>query len=157
MITGAGPAADRLLDLAVCLQQAESVGAMEVAFEMTMEWVTHRYSFGRPLGSYQEIKHRMADLVTWLEAGHAISDAAIVALDGGERNADELVSAAAAFTGHYGGELLQDCVQIHGGIGVTFEHDLHLFLRRVTVNRATYGTPREHRQHLGRLVTKLAS
>ena len=51
------------------------------------------------------------------------------------------MSAAKAYIGQYGTELLQDCVQMHGGIGVTFEHDLHLFLRRHTVDRALYGTP----------------
>jgi alkylation response protein AidB-like acyl-CoA dehydrogenase len=50
--------------------------------------------------------------------------------------------------GEYGVELLQDCVQIHGGIGVTFEHDLHLFLRRGVLNRALFGTPAEHRQRI---------
>ena len=62
--------------------------------------------------------------------------------------AGELVSAAKAFIGDYGVELIQDCVQIHGGIGVTFDHDIHLYLRRHTVNRALYGTPAEHRQRL---------
>ena len=52
----------------------------------------------------------------------------------------------------YGSELVQDCVQIHGGIGLTFDHDVHLFLRRHTVDRALYGTPAEHRQRLADLV-----
>jgi alkylation response protein AidB-like acyl-CoA dehydrogenase len=153
---GAQQRVERQLQVAVAMHNAETVGAMQRAFDLTLAWTADRYSFGRAIASYQEIKHRMADLVTWLEAGHAISDAAIVALDTGDRQAAELVSAASAFVGHYGGEMLQDCVQIHGGIGVTFEHDLHLFLRRVTVNRATYGTPREHRRELGRLVTAVA-
>ncbi|MGO8860189.1 MAG: acyl-CoA dehydrogenase family protein, partial [Acidimicrobiales bacterium] len=63
-------------------------------------------------------------------------------------DADELLSAAKAFIGDYGTELMQDCVQLHGGIGVTFEHDLHLYFRRQTVNRALYGTPAEHRRRL---------
>jgi alkylation response protein AidB-like acyl-CoA dehydrogenase len=60
-----------------------------------------------------------------------------------------LVSTAKAFVGRFGGELMQECVQLHGGIGLTFEHDLHLFLRRATVNRATYGTPDQHFQQVG--------
>jgi alkylation response protein AidB-like acyl-CoA dehydrogenase len=148
---------ERQLQVAVAMHNAETVGAMQRAFDLTLAWTADRYSFGRAIASYQEIKHRMADLLTWLEAGHAISDAAVVALDAGDPQAPELVSAAAAFIGHYGGEMLQDCVQIHGGIGVTFEHDLHLFLRRVTVNRATYGTPREHRRELGKHVVAVAS
>jgi alkylation response protein AidB-like acyl-CoA dehydrogenase len=61
---------------------------------------------------------------------------------------------AKAFIGHYGAELMHDCVQMHGGIGVTFEHDLHLFLRRVTVNRALLGTPADHRQRIGGFVAE---
>jgi alkylation response protein AidB-like acyl-CoA dehydrogenase len=133
---------------------AEAVGSMEAAFAMTLEWAFDRYSFGRPLASYQEIKHRFADMKTWLEASHAISDAATLAVATGSPDAAELVSAAKAYIGHFGAELLQDCVQIHGGIGVTFDHDLHLHLRRQTVNTALYGPPAEHRQRLADLVAQ---
>jgi alkylation response protein AidB-like acyl-CoA dehydrogenase len=136
----------RLLRLAAILGCAEAVGAMQAAFDMTVEWAFDRYSFGRPLASYQALKHRFADMKTWLEGGHAITDAAAASPDSAR-----LVSAAKAFVGDYGSELLQDCVQIHGGIGVTYEHDLHLFLRRHTVNRALYGTPADHRQLLADL------
>jgi alkylation response protein AidB-like acyl-CoA dehydrogenase len=64
------------------------------------------------------------------------------------------VSAAKAYTGELGGELVQDCVQLHGGIGVTFEHDLHLYLRRHTVDRSLYGTPAEHRQRVAAQLAK---
>jgi alkylation response protein AidB-like acyl-CoA dehydrogenase len=59
-----------------------------------------------------------------------------------------LASAAKAYIGEFGAELIQDCVQLHGGIGVTFEHDLHLYLRRHTVDRALFGTPAEHRRRI---------
>ncbi len=119
---------------------------------MTVEWAFDRYSFGRPLASYQELKHRFADMKTWLEASHAISDAATAAAAHRSPNATELLSTAKSFIGDYGSELVQDCVQIHGGIGVTFEHDLHLYLRRHTVNRALYGTPADHRQRLTAII-----
>ncbi len=138
----------RQLEWALVIACAESVGAMQAAFDMTVEWSFDRYSFGRPLASYQELKHRFADMKTWLEAGHAISDAATRAVATGSPNAPELLSTAKAFIGDYGSELLQDCVQIHGGIGVTFEHDLHLYLRRHTLNRALFGSPADHRQRL---------
>jgi alkylation response protein AidB-like acyl-CoA dehydrogenase len=140
------------LQLAQVIANAESVGAMEAAFDMTVEWAFDRYSFGRPLASYQELKHRFADMKTWLEASHAVSDSAVRAVACGSPEAVELVSAAKAFIGDYGSELIQDCVQIHGGIGVTFEHDLHLFLRRHTMNRALYGTPAEHRQRITEII-----
>ena len=154
-----GQAADqveRQLQIAAALSSVESVGAMQTAFDVTVEWAFERYSFGRPLASYQEIKHRFADMKSWLEASHAISDAAIEALAAGAPDAAELASAAKAFTGHYGAELVQDCVQMHGGIGVTFDHDLHLFLRRVTLNRALYGTPADHRARLTAIVEQQA-
>jgi alkylation response protein AidB-like acyl-CoA dehydrogenase len=140
----ASPAVARQLRRAVAILNCEAVGAMQAAFDMTVEWSFDRYSFGRPLASYQALKHRFADMMSWLQAGHAISDAACAAAQDDEPEADELASAAKAFIGRYGGELIQDCVQLHGGIGVTFDHDLHLYLRRLTVNRSVAGTPREH-------------
>jgi alkylation response protein AidB-like acyl-CoA dehydrogenase len=139
---------ERQLQLALVMLNAEIVGAMHRAFDMTVEWAFDRYTFGRPLASYQALKHRFADMKSWLEAGHAISDAAAVAVQAHAADARELVSIAKAYVGNYGAELLQDCVQIHGGIGLTFEHDLHLFLRRVSVDRALFGTPAEHRQRI---------
>jgi alkylation response protein AidB-like acyl-CoA dehydrogenase len=149
-----GGAADveRQLRIALSILNAEAVGAMQAAFDMTVEWSFDRYSFGRPLASYQALKHRFADMMSWLQAGHGISDAACAAAQEDAENADELASAAKAFIGRYGGELIQDCVQLHGGIGVTFDHDLHLFLRRLTVNRSVAGTPREHLRRIAGLV-----
>jgi alkylation response protein AidB-like acyl-CoA dehydrogenase len=142
---------DRQVSHAVAISNAEAVGAMQAAFDMTVEWAFARYSFGRPLASYQELKHRFADMKTWLEASHAVSDAAVDAVATGTPDAPELLSSAKSFIGDFGGELMQDCVQIHGGIGVTFEHDLHLYLRRHSVNRALYGTSSEHRQRLAEI------
>lgn len=145
---GADAAVERQLQHALVIANAESVGALQAGFDMTVEWSFDRYSFGRPLASYQALKHRFADMKTWLEASHAISDGGADAVAAGRDDAGELVSAAKAFIGDRGNELLQDCVQIHGGIGVTFEHDLHLFLRRVMVNSALHGTSREHLRRL---------
>jgi alkylation response protein AidB-like acyl-CoA dehydrogenase len=151
-VGAAGAQVERQLQLALVILNAESVGAMQRAFDMTLEWAFDRYSFGRPLASYQALKHRFADMKSWLEAGHAISDAAAAAVQQRAPDARELVSIAKAFVGHYGAELVHDCVQMHGGIGVTFEHDLHLFVRRVTVNRSLLGTPAEHRQRIADIV-----
>jgi len=145
---------ERQLQHALVLLNAEAVGAMQRAFEMTVEWAFDRYSFGRPLASYQALKHRFAHMATWLQASHAISDEAARAVAERTPDAAELVSAAKAYIGEYGAELLQECVQLHGGIGVTFEHDLHLFLRRVTLARALFGTPAEHRRRLADLVAQ---
>jgi alkylation response protein AidB-like acyl-CoA dehydrogenase len=168
---GAGTAAraERQFRIALVLASAEAAGAMQAGFDMTVAWAFDRYSFGRPLASYQALKHRFADMKTWLEASHAIADEAAAAVDSGgagsggagqgragqgRADAGELASAAKAYTGQYGTELLHECVQMHGGIGLTREHDLHLFLRRVTVNRALHGTPAEHRQAIADIVTR---
>ena len=72
----------------------------------------------------------------------------------GDPDATELVSVAKAYIGQYGADLLQDCVQIHGGIGVTFEHDLHLFLRRGVLDQGLYGTPADHRQRIADIIER---
>jgi len=130
------------------------VGAMQAAFDMTVEWSFDRYSFGRPLASYQALKHRFANMKAWLEAGHAIADRAALAVGDGEPIAAEMASAAKAFIGQYGTDLVQDCVQMHGGIGLTYDHDLHLFLRRVTLDRTLFGTPTDHKLRLADLAEK---
>ena len=145
---GAGSDVDWQLRVAVALTLAEMVGAMDRAFEITVQWAFDRYSFGRPLASYQELKHRFADMKMWLEASHAIADGAVRAVAQGAPEAWELLSAGKAYVGHYGIELIQDCVQMHGGIGVTFEHDMHLYLRRATLGSRLYGSVAEHRERL---------
>jgi alkylation response protein AidB-like acyl-CoA dehydrogenase len=133
-----------LSDLAVVVQLAEMVGAMQWAFDTTLTWTFNRYSFGRPLASYQAIKHRFADMKMCLEASYAATAAAAVAVQADSPNRSELVSVAKCYVGRQAPELLQDCVQLHGGIGVTFDHDIHLFLRRVATSIPLHGGPGEH-------------
>jgi alkylation response protein AidB-like acyl-CoA dehydrogenase len=148
---------DHQLRVAICLELAEMTGAMDKALEMTIEWAFDRYSFGRPLASYQELKHRFADMKLWLEASQAIADAVVVATEADAPDAWDLLCAGKAYVGHYGVELVHDCVQLHGGIGVTFDHDLHLYLRRVVLESGLYGTVAEHRQRLTDRLEKRAS
>lgn len=138
----------RQLNLAMMLQCAESAGATARVFEFTTEYAGDRFSFGRTLDSYQALKHRFADMKVWVEACHATSDGAATAI-ARDRDADRLVSAAKAYVGDHAPEIIQDCVQMHGGIGVTWEHDIHLYLRRVTVNSGLFGIPDDHRAQLG--------
>jgi alkylation response protein AidB-like acyl-CoA dehydrogenase len=142
---------ERQLQVAAVIQCAEVCGALDRAFAMTMRWATDRYSFGRPLASYQVLKHRFADMRTWLEGCHATTQAAAAAVQDRSPDAASLVSVAKSFVGDRSLAILQDCVQMHGGIGVTWEHDLHLFLRRAVADRALYGTPEDHRRRLADL------
>jgi alkylation response protein AidB-like acyl-CoA dehydrogenase len=144
----AGEQVSRQVQQAAVILSAEAVGAMDAAFHMTVDWAFSRYTFGRALASYQALKHRFADMKSWLEASHAISDAAADAVADRTKLAAETASAAKSYVGEQGPELAQECVQLHGGIGVTYEHDLHFFLRRVTLDRLLYGTPAEHRRML---------
>jgi alkylation response protein AidB-like acyl-CoA dehydrogenase len=145
---GAAADVERQLQIAAVLQVAEMVGALDRAFEFTVGYAFDRYSFGRPLASYQALKHRFADLKTWLEASQATATAAARAVDSDSPSAPELVSAAKSYVGERGPAILQDCVQLHGGIGVTWDHDLHLYLRRVVADSTQLGTPADHRERV---------
>ncbi|WP_067680669.1 acyl-CoA dehydrogenase family protein [Nocardia miyunensis] len=153
----ASAAVQSQLHIAAALTAAESTAATRRAFDATVEWMFDRYTFGRPLASYQALKHRMADNKTWLEACEATSRAAAAAIDDSPLTAAELVSVAKAYVSGKAPVIVQDCVQIHGGIGVTWEHDLHLFLRRVTLGRALYGTPEEHHRRITDLLVRSAA
>jgi alkylation response protein AidB-like acyl-CoA dehydrogenase len=131
---------------------AEMVGAASRAFELTLENAGDRYSFGRPLASYQVLKHRLADMKLWIEASHAAVEGAVAAVAEDSPQAAELVSTAKLYVGRKATDIVQDCVQMHGGMGVTWEHDLHLYLRRVTTNRQLLGTPADHALHLASLI-----
>ena len=139
---------ERQLQIALVIQLAELTGTMDRGLELTTEWLFNRYSFGRPLASYQALKHRFADMRAWLEAAHAMADAAAQHVQDSSGQAGEYVSAAKSFLAVYALEVLQECVQFHGGIGVTFEHDLHLYLRRATVDAQLHGTAADHRERL---------
>ena len=149
---GAAYEVEHELEVSLVAELGQMVGSMEKAFEMTVEWAFNRYSFGRPLASYQALKHRFADMKIWLEASHALLDDAAAAVQEGNEDAARLVSAAKAYVGWFGPTLAQDCVQLHGGIGVTFEHDLHLYLRRIVLGSQLYGTVADHRARLTQIL-----
>lgn len=150
---GENETVERQLQIAVVIQCSEMCAALDRAFALTTQWAFDRYSFGRPLASYQALKHRIADMRTWLEACHATTQAAAAAVQEQSPQAARLVSTAKSYVGDRSLVILQDCVQLHGGIGVTWEHDLHLYLRRATLDQAHYGTPQDHRLRLADLAS----
>jgi alkylation response protein AidB-like acyl-CoA dehydrogenase len=149
-VGGAAGQVERLFELAVTLQCASMVGVIDRVLTFTIEYSFDRYSFGRPLASYQALKHRFADMKLWTEASLATSAAAARAVDAQSEKAPELVSVAKSYVGDKAPAILQDCVQLHGGIGVTWDHDLHLFIRRVVLDRSLFGTPFEHRERIAK-------
>lgn len=143
---------DHQTRIANLLQVSETVGAIGKVFDFTVQWGFDRYSFGRPLVSYQALKHRYADAFLWLEASRAIVVAAARSVQEGRDDAQMLVSSAKSYVGDRGVQIIQECVQLHGGLGVTMDHDLNVYLRRVMVARQTYGTPRDHRAIIADLI-----
>ncbi len=135
---------ERQRQLALVLQCAEIVGILDAVLSMTNQWLFDRHSFGRPLASYQALKHRAADMKMWFEASRATTAGAVAAVANRSPDAQKLVSIAKAYVADRAPVTLQDCVQMHGGIGVTWEHDLHLYLRRVALYRAMFGSPEDH-------------
>jgi len=148
---GAEIAFERQLRTVLVLQCAETAGAAQRVFDFTVQYAFDRYTFGRPLASYQALKHRFADMKTWLESTLAVTTDAAASVQAGEAGAGEIARAAKAYVADRCPELIQDCVQLHGGIGVTWEHDIHLYLRRAVLHRQTYGGPAEHRDQLAAL------
>jgi alkylation response protein AidB-like acyl-CoA dehydrogenase len=136
------------LMIGAVLTSADTVGALDTLLTMTVEYAKQRTAFGRPIGSFQAVKHNLADQAMYLETCRAGAVTAARALQAGDPNADEVVSMAAAYIGDVGNAIAQQCLQVHGGIGYTWEHDLHLLLRRVRGNASLFGDPRWHRQRV---------
>jgi alkylation response protein AidB-like acyl-CoA dehydrogenase len=141
-------ALERQLQIALALVVAETVGAMDALFTMTVEYSKDRIAFGRPIGSFQALKHIMADDAMILETCKAGATAVARAVQDRSDDAAEIVSMVAAYVGDMSDELAQDCLQIHGGIGYTWEHDLHLLMRRIRTNAVLYGETAWHRERV---------
>ncbi len=141
-------AIERQLQVALVLQCAETNGATDAGFGMTVEYGKDRIAFGRPIGSYQALKHRMADHRIRLEGSHAATAYAAQAVQ--ERRLDAAIAArvAKAQVGKWSTVILHDCIQLHGGIAMTWDYDLHLYFRRVISNEVIYGSPYEQHRAL---------
>jgi alkylation response protein AidB-like acyl-CoA dehydrogenase len=148
LLGGGAAALEAQLQVAVSLAVSDTVGAMDALFAMTVDYAKGRIAFGRPVGSFQAIKHLLADQAVYLESCKAVAVAAASAAARGDERAGEIVSMAAAYVGDQGRELAQVCLQVHGGIGYTWEHDLHLLMRRIQSNASLYGEPTWHRERV---------
>jgi alkylation response protein AidB-like acyl-CoA dehydrogenase len=121
---------------------------MHADFTLVVEHAKSRIAFGRPIGSFQAVKHLLADTSLWLEMSKGMVAAAAAALGDGSPDAYSLAAAAASFTGERGTEVADNCFQVFGGMGFTWEHDQHFYLRRLTAAAVEYGTPEAHRARL---------
>jgi alkylation response protein AidB-like acyl-CoA dehydrogenase len=142
---------DRQLAIAATLTAAESVGAMDHEFEMTVQYAKDRIAFGRPIGSFQAVKHLLADTSLSVEMSKAVVLAAARSVGSGDGYGPEAASIAKALVGEAAVELAQNCFQVFGGIGYTWEHDQHLYLRRLTTDAGLFGDAAWHRERLCQL------
>jgi alkylation response protein AidB-like acyl-CoA dehydrogenase len=120
------------------LAAADAVGVAARLLEMTVEYAKQRTTFGRTLASYQAVKHKCADMLCWVEGSRTAVAAAAATGDA------RAIAVAKAYATEHCARVAGEALQIHGGIGFTWEHDLHLYLRRAKADEAMFGTPDEH-------------
>lgn len=134
--------------IAITLTTSEMVGAMGTLFDLTVDYAKDRIAFGRPIGSFQSIKHILADTSLLLEASRGTAEACARAAQRDDNTTAEEISIAKAYISDSAITLAQNCWQVFGGIAYTWEHDLHLFMRRLTTDAALYGDAAWHRELL---------
>ncbi len=138
-------------DLALAALAAEQLGGAARCLDMAVEYAKVREQFGRPIGSFQAIKHKCANMLLEVECGRSAVYHAREALAGAQP--DGPLAAVLAYTYCSGAftRAAKECIQIHGGIGYTWEHDAHLYLRRAKSSELLFGQPARQRARLAEL------
>lgn len=131
-----------LADTAAILLAAEQIGAASRCLDLTVQYTKDRVQFGRPIGSFQALKHRMADLYVAVQSARAVVDDAIARPSPTSASLAR-VSASEAFS-----KVAAEAVQMHGGIAITWEHDIQLYFKRAHGSAQLLGPPREHLRRL---------
>ena len=142
----------RVLDRATVALCAEMCGGAQKVLDMTVEYAKIRQAFGRPIGSYQGVKHRAADMLVDVENSKSITYYAAWALDENSPEAQLAVSMAKAYVSDAYRRVAAGGIQLHGGIGFTWEHDLHLYFKRAKGSEFTFGDATHHRERVAQLV-----
>jgi alkylation response protein AidB-like acyl-CoA dehydrogenase len=142
----------RAVEVATTALAVETVGAAQAIFDITLAYAKQREQFGAPIGSFQAIKHKFADMLVALERARATSyfAALTIAEDDGRRAL--ATSTAKAAAGDCAALLAKEGIQIHGGIGYTWEHDMHLYVRRVKSSSLLFGNAAQHRARVADLI-----
>jgi alkylation response protein AidB-like acyl-CoA dehydrogenase len=160
-LIASGQGAERALDAALAagagILAAEQTGLAQRCLDMTVAYVKERKQFARPVGSFQGLKHRLADLWVSVTQARAASRYAAACLATGSADAKIAVALAKAYCSEVAVQAAQECVQMHGGIGFTWEHPAHLFLKRAKADSIAFGTADAHRAVLASLVDLPAS
>jgi alkylation response protein AidB-like acyl-CoA dehydrogenase len=149
---GAGPVLSKTLDLAAVALAAEQVGGAQRVLDMSVDYAKNRIQFGRPIGSFQAIKHKCADML--LEVESAKSAAYYAGWAAAEDNDELPVTAclAKAYCSEAYFHAAAENIQIHGGIGFTWEHDAHLYFKRAKSSELIFGDPSYHRELLAQRI-----
>jgi alkylation response protein AidB-like acyl-CoA dehydrogenase len=141
----------QLLDRAAVLLAFEQLGGADRALEMGRDYALDRIAFGRPIGSFQAIKHKLADMYLLVQGAALAVEGAARALDAGQ-DASRLVAVAGSYARDAATRVTGDAIQVHGGIGYTWEHDCHRLFKRAKFDELYLGDPATHREALARLV-----
>jgi alkylation response protein AidB-like acyl-CoA dehydrogenase len=142
----------RVIDRATVALCAEMCGGAQKVLEMTVEYAKIRQAFGRPIGSYQGVKHKAADMLVDVENSKSITYYAAWAMDEGVPEGPLAVSMAKAYVSDAYRRVSGAGIQLHGGIGFTWEHDLHLYFKRAKGSEFTFGDATWHRERVAQLV-----
>jgi alkylation response protein AidB-like acyl-CoA dehydrogenase len=142
---------DSILDRARIGLSAELLGAATQAFETTTDYLRTRTQFGKLIGSFQALQHRAADMLGELMLARSAVEAGLMAIDCNDPEVPRLASLAKAMAGETARRVTNEMIQMHGGIGMTHEHDSGLYLKRVRVAEECYGNSAYHRERWGKL------
>jgi alkylation response protein AidB-like acyl-CoA dehydrogenase len=140
-------AADRI----VTALSAETVGVAQKAMEMAVDYARERKQFGRAIGSYQAVSHRCAHMLLEVEGSRSGAYYAAWCADAEPESLPAAASMAKAYSSDAGWRVCGSSLQVHGGIGFTWEHDLHFLLKRAKTNAMLYGSAAEHRERVAQL------
>jgi alkylation response protein AidB-like acyl-CoA dehydrogenase len=141
-----------LLDRGAVATAAESLGAAQRALEMAVEHAKHRVQFGQPIGSFQAVKHRCADMLVDVEGMRSTTYHAAWCVAADDSDRPVAASTAKVWCADAARRTMASALQVHGGIGFTWEHDLHLFLKRAQLDQVTFGDAPAHRERLAHLL-----
>ena len=147
-----GPAWEWVRDRTLVALSAEAVGGSEKALEDSVQHAKDRVQFGKPIGVHQAIKHKCADMLIEVEAAKAITQYAAWALDNDTDDAPLRAAMAKARACDAYHHCSRENIQIHGGVGFTWEYDCHLYLKRAKAIEVSYGAPAEHRERVASML-----
>jgi alkylation response protein AidB-like acyl-CoA dehydrogenase len=146
---------EALTDRVVVAVAADSVGAAQRLLDVTVTYASQREQFGRPIGGFQAVKHHAANMLVNVETSSALLDGAARAVTDAPWSASGLASMAKEYCCERAAATAGTALQVHGGIGYTWEHDLHLYLKRVLLNQYLFGDVRYHRRRIARRLVEV--